>query len=110
MFLSEKSKKIVQQYLPESKTIKDISDFFSVFADSTRIKILTALSISEMTVTDISNILNMNQSTISHQLKTLRAAQIVESERKGKIRLYGLSAGIDKVLEQSYNTFNNSLK
>ena len=105
MFLSEKSIALIKGSLPTARTIKDLSDFFSVFADSTRIKILTALLISEMSVTDISGILAMNQSTISHQLKTLRAAKIVETTRKGKIIMYGLSAGIDKVLEQSYNSF-----
>lgn len=105
MFLSDKSKVMIKEYLPQPDTLKDISDFFSVFADSTRIKILTALLISEMSVTDISSILDMNQSTISHQLKTLRAAKMVETERKGKVRMYGLAAGIDRVLEQSYQTF-----
>ena len=69
MFLSEKSKEMIRDYIPQGSTVKDISDFFSVFADATRIKILTALLISEMTVSDISSILDMHQSTISHQLK-----------------------------------------
>ena len=105
MFLSERSIELIRKSLPEGKTIKDISDFFAVFSDATRIKILTALAISEMSVTDLANIMFMNQSTVSHQLKTLRAAKIVETTRKGKIIMYGLSAGIDKVLEQSYNSF-----
>ena len=105
MFLSDSSKKIIKDHIPQPETIKDISDFFSAFADATRIKILTTLLISEMSVSDISSILEMNQSTISHQLKTLRAAKMVESQRQGKVRLYGLAAGIDKVLEKSYETF-----
>lgn len=105
MFLSEKSIELIRENLPEARTIKDVSDFFSVFADGTRIKILTALLISEMSVTDLAGILVMNQSTVSHQLKTLRAAKMVETNRKGKIIMYGLCAGIDKVLEQGYNSF-----
>ena len=105
MFLSERSKEMIKNHIPEQKMLKDISDFFAVFADCTRIKILTTLLMSEMPVSDISTILNMNQSTISHQLKTLRSAQIVETQRKGKIVMYGLAAGIDKVLEQSFETF-----
>ena len=105
MFLSEKSICLIRSSLPEGNTIKHLSDFFSMFSDGTRIKILTALAISEMSVTDLADILNMNQSTISHQLKTLRAAKMVETTRKGKIIMYGLSAGIDRVLEQSYNSF-----
>lgn len=105
MFLSEKSISLIRSSLPEGKTVKDISDFFSMFSDETRIKILTALAISEMSVTDLADILLMKQSTVSHQLKTLRAAKMVETTRKGKIIMYGLSAGIDRVLEQSYNSF-----
>ena len=105
MFLSDRSKDMIKSFLPEQKMVKDISDFFAVFADGTRIKILTTLLMSEMSVTDLSSILAMNQSTISHQLKTLRLAQIVETQRKGKIVMYGLAAGIDKILEQSYSTF-----
>lgn len=103
--LSERSKQLIQSYLPKSGTIRNLSDFFSVFADGTRIKILTTLLISEMSVTDLASVLSMNQSTISHQLKTLRSASMVETQRKGKIIMYGLAAGIDKVLEQTYTNF-----
>lgn len=102
MILSENSKQLIKMYLPEPKTLKDLSKLFAVFSDATRIKILSALVICQMSVSDISNILSMNQSTISHQLQTLRAADIVTAERKGKAVIYSLNAGVEKILEQGF--------
>ena len=65
--------------------------FFSVFADYTRVKILSALAISELCVTDLSRILEINQTTVSHQLRFLRSAGIVKSVRQGKIVFYSLT-------------------
>jgi ArsR family transcriptional regulator len=68
----------------------DLAEFFKVFGDSTRIKILYALFMSEMCVCDISALLSMNQSAISHQLKILRQAKLVKSRREGKVVYYSL--------------------
>ena len=63
----------------------------SVFADYTRVKILSALAISELCVTDLSRILNINQTTVSHQLRFLKSAGIVKCIRQGKIIFYSLT-------------------
>lgn len=65
--------------------------FFSVFADYTRIKILSALAISELCVTDLSRILELNQTTVSHQLRFLKSAGIVRCCRQGKVIFYSLT-------------------
>lgn len=78
---------ISKKLLDEDKSI-DLSEFFKIFGDSTRIKILDALSYSKLCVCDISYVLKMNQSAISHQLKILKQAKIVRYERVGKIVYY----------------------
>lgn len=82
----------VLKYLPEKEMLKGLSEFFSAFSDSTRLKILTALSICEMCVNDISLILNINQTTVSHQLKILKSLHLVDFRRDGKLLFYFLSS------------------
>lgn len=70
--------------------LDSITCFFSIFADPTRVKMLSALAISEMCVTDLSRVLEINQTTVSHQLRLLKNLGIVKSERSGKIIFYSL--------------------
>jgi DNA-binding transcriptional ArsR family regulator len=69
----------------------EMADFYKIMGDSTRISILHALSFSEMCVCDISALLQMHQSAISHQLKTLRQTRLVTSRRDGKVVYYSLN-------------------
>ncbi|MEI8199796.1 MAG: metalloregulator ArsR/SmtB family transcription factor [Eubacteriales bacterium] len=69
----------------------EMADFYKIMGDSTRISILHALSFSEMCVCDISMLLQMNQSAISHQLKTLRQTRLVKNRREGKVVYYSLN-------------------
>ncbi len=71
--------------------IYSVSDFFKLFGDSTRIKILIALETGEMCVCDISEALNMTPSAVSHQLRVLRGGNLVKSRREGKSVFYSLS-------------------
>jgi len=80
----------VKQNQPEEETLYNLADFFKVFADSTRIRILYALMEGELCVSDMSSILNMNQSAISHQLRILKDAKLVRYRREGKIIVYSL--------------------
>jgi len=73
------------------ETVYELSDFFKMLGDSTRIKILQALSLSEMCVCDISALLGMNQSAVSHQLKTLKSSRLVKFRREGKVSYYSLA-------------------
>lgn len=81
----------LQNYMPKDKSLRKLADFFSMFSDETRIKIISALSMSEMCVNDISKILCINQTTVSHQLKILRSAGAVQYRREGKTIFYSIA-------------------
>jgi transcriptional repressor smtB len=76
--------------LPEEELLYDLGDFFKILGDSTRIKILSALFQSEMCVCDISALLGMTQSAISHQLRVLKQGRLVKHRKEGKVVYYSL--------------------
>ncbi len=91
-------------FMPKEKTLRALADFFSVFSDETRIKIITALAISEMCVGDIAKVLELNQTTVSHQLKHLRNIGAVNYRRDGKVLYYSLlNKGINDCLMSGVN-------
>jgi len=86
-------KDIVEKVKSESlseELIYDIADFFKVFGDSTRIKILYALLNREMCVGDLVEALDMTQSAVSHQLRVLRQNDLVKFRKEGKAVIYSL--------------------
>ena len=80
----------VKGHMPEEELLYDLADFFKIFGDSTRIKILMALEKAEMCACDLAVLLNMTKSAISHQLKTLRQEKLVKYRREGKNTFYSL--------------------
>ena len=90
MLLDGRTADLGREYVPEGDVLESVVMFFSIFADPTRVRMLSALAISEMCVTDLSRILNINQTTVSHQLRLLKNLGIVKSERSGKIIFYSL--------------------
>ena len=88
LLLDKRSQGLVHQFLPNDKELLRLLDFFDLYADPTRLKILSALSISPMCVTDLARILRLNQTTVSHQLRTLRTGGAVKGTRQGKITFY----------------------
>ena len=90
MLLDRRTKDLMREYVPDGDVLDSIVCFFSIFADHTRVKMLSALAISEMCVTDLSRVLDINQTTVSHQLRLLKNLGIVKSERQGKIIFYSL--------------------
>ena len=80
----------VRGKMPDEDTLLNVAELFKVFGDSTRTRILSALSIEELCVCDISALLNMSMSAVSHQLRILRQTKIVKSRRCGKEILYSL--------------------
>ncbi len=76
--------------MPPDETLCDLADLFKIFGDSTRVKILCALSDAEMCVCDIAALLHMTKSSISHQLRVLRQARLVKYRRDGKVVYYSL--------------------
>lgn len=79
-----------QNKMPEENTFFKLADFFKLLGDTTRARILWALDQNEMCVCDIANVLGMSKSSISHQLSTLRRANIVRCKKVGKEVYYAL--------------------
>ena len=78
--------------------LKDLSEFYKVFGDTTRLKILEVLLEKEMSVTDISDKLKISQSAISHQLRMLRNLNLVKTKKIGQSVLYSISDNHVKVI------------
>lgn len=81
----------VKPKMPDMTLLYDLSDFFKLMGDSTRIQLLWALEENEMCVGDLAFLLNMTKSAVSHQLKILRSAKLVKAEKRGKNVFYALS-------------------
>jgi len=91
----------VKKHMPEEDKLYDLADFFKIFADSTRIKILYVLLMHEMCVCDLAGTLGISQSAISHQLRTLKQMDLVRSRREGKTVFYSLADNhIKQILSQ----------
>lgn len=91
----------VAKVMPQEQQLMDLAEFFKIFGDSTRIKILYVLSQSEMCVCDIANLLQMGQSAISHQLRVLKQMRLVSFRKEGKTVFYSLADGhIQTILAQ----------
>lgn len=88
----------VKPNMPETTLLYELSDFFKVMGDTTRIRLLWALEESEMCVGDLAVLLNMTKSAVSHQLKVLRTAKLVRSQKKGKNVYYALNDEHVKVI------------
>ena len=87
--------------MPDEDQLMDLAEFFKIFGDSTRIKILYVLSQAEMCVCDIATLLQMGQSAISHQLRVLKQMRLVKFRRDGRTVFYSLADGhIQTILAQ----------
>lgn len=87
--------------MPADDEVYFLSEFFKVFADSTRIKILFVLRDGEQCVNDIAATLEMSQSSISHQLRVLKQNRLVKFRRDGKTIYYSLAdAHVVNILSQ----------
>ncbi|MDR1209634.1 MAG: metalloregulator ArsR/SmtB family transcription factor [Clostridiales bacterium] len=95
---------------PSDELIYYVADFFKIFGDSTRLKLLCALRGGEMSVGDAAAALGMTQSSVSHQFRVLRQSDVVKFRREGKTVFYSLNdehveilleAGIDHIVHLS---------
>jgi ArsR family transcriptional regulator, lead/cadmium/zinc/bismuth-responsive transcriptional repressor len=79
----------------------ELAELFKAFGDSTRIRILHALSFSELCVCDLAQLLNMSSSAVSHQLRVLRGQKIVKYRKDGKNVIYSLvDSHVSTLMEQ----------
>ena len=91
----------VLKEMPSEETLKELADFYKVFGDATRVKILFVLLQAEMCVCDLAETLGMTQSAISHQLRVLKQMKLVKNRREGKTVYYSLADGhIQNIISQ----------
>ena len=89
--LDKKTKALVEKYMPSRDSLENMSTIFTAFADPGRLRIISALSVSEMCVGDLSSLLGINQTTLSHQLRFLKSANVVTYKKQGKVVFYSLT-------------------
>ena len=90
ILLDKRTQSLVLDYVPQGEILEQLVCFFTIFSDYTRLKILSALAISEMCVSDLSTLLGLNQTTVSHQLRLLKNLNAVTTKRQGKVVFYSL--------------------
>lgn len=81
----------VRDLLPCDEILYDLAELYKIFGDSTRVKLLYALLESELCVYDLSEVLGVSQSAVSHQLRTLKQSKLVKFRREGKTVYYALA-------------------
>lgn len=86
---------------PNNEEIENLSNMFKLFADNTRLRIICSILNTELCVCDLCELLELNQSTVSHQLQILRNAKLVKYRREGKQIYYSLQ---DEHIEQIIST------
>lgn len=92
----------LKKFMPSKSDLKSMTNFFYAFSDDTRLRVIILLSIKPLCVGEISSVLDVNQTTISHQLKILKSLNIVECDRVGKNIIYYIkNALIENVLNAS---------
>ena len=98
----------VKERIPAENEFTDLSEFFKIFGNPTRLKIISLLSIEDLCVCDICDALDLNQTTVSNQLRILRANNIVKYQKEGKMARYSLTdlhiemiykVGLEHILE-----------
>ena len=99
--VNEETLRMIDDRMPPEEELQDLAEFYRVFGDATRLKILYVLLSAEMCVYDIASVLGMSQSAISHQLRVLKQMDLVKNRREGKTIFYALAdAHIVTILSQ----------
>ena len=80
-----------EKKVPDENELMDLAELFKVFGDTTRMRILFSLFTKEYAVTELADALNMTQSAVSHQLRTLKQSHLVKFRRDGRNILYSLA-------------------
>ena len=117
--MDNETKEQIQKDLLSESSIETLSSFYAIFGDGTRLSIVSLLLKHELCVNDISEILNLSQSRVSHQLQVLRRHDIVTYYRKGKQVLYALTdnhikdlfrTGLEHVSEKDEGVYQDRKK
>ena len=89
--IDEETVSQVKEQMPPMEHLYELAELFKAFSDSTRVRILWALSKSEMCVGDLAAVLDMTSTAISHQLRLLKQSRLVSNRRDGRVMYYRLS-------------------
>jgi len=93
----------VQEKLCSQEDYLQLAALFKLFGDGTRVKILHALEQHEMCVCDLTSLLGVTKSAVSHQLKALRLANLVKFRREGQVVYYSLADDhVKKILDTGF--------
>ncbi len=91
--MTDEMMKKIDEQLPPDEELRELAEFFKVFGDATRLKILNVLLCSELCVQDISKAVGMSESAVSHQLRVLKQMDLVKNRREGKTIYYSPADG-----------------
>ena len=97
----------VKDHMVSDSIAQGLADVFKALGDPTRVKIIYALAQQELCVHDLTEVLEMGQSAISHQLRYLRNLRIVKRRKEGKTVYYSLD---DEHVEQIFHQMLQHLK
>ena len=98
---------LVRSDMYDIDRVFDLAELFKIFGDSTRLRIMSALLNHELCVCDIYEVLEMNQSAISHQLRVLRTAGLIKVRRCGKSAFYSLDDDhVKQIIEMGFDHIN----
>lgn len=89
-FIDEEKINKVKKELPDENVLVGLSEIFKVLGDSTRLKILLSITSNELCVCDISALIGVSVSAISHQLRLLKNSRLVKYRKEGKMVYYSL--------------------
>ncbi len=91
----------IEDGMPDEEMMQSLAEFYKIFGEPTRIKILCVLFQSELCVCDLAEVTGMTQSAVSHQLRVLKQMKLVKNRREGKTVYYSLADGhIQSILNQ----------
>ena len=91
----------IEHGMPEEEIMQDFAEFYKVFGDVTRVKILCALFQAESCVCGLAEAIGMTQSAVSHQLRVLKQMKLVKNRKEGKTVYYSLADGhIQSIINQ----------
>ena len=96
--VNEEVVETVKKQMPKDEVLYNVAELFKMFGDTTRVKILYTLFISEMCVCDIAELIGVSQSAVSHQLRILKQGRFVKFRREGKIVYYSIKDEHIKVI------------
>ncbi len=110
---------MIEDGMLSNKSFESLASFYSLFADKTRLILISLLSEHELCVNDIAQVMGMSQSRISHQLAILRQHDIVTTHRNGKSIVYTLTdnhikdlfkTGLEHVSEKDEDLYDDRKK